>query len=477
MRFPLKRGSPSLLLLGLLTVAALVFVVVALVQSFGEEGASNENPPPVPAPPGAPNILVFVTDDQRTESMEVMPRTSEYFVDEGAWFPNGFSTTPVCCPARASIFSGRFVHNHGVKRFTPYKLDQDTTLQATLQANGYRTAFYGKYLNEWVLQESPPFFDDWAAFPQSNATTYSGGQYNLMGGVVDRDKYSTRLLRDRAFRFLERGESENDTRPWLMYISTPSAHIPYVAEPRFAAAPVGRWKGNAAVFEDDLSEKPRHVRRPYKGKCDLKCGRRIRRQQHRTLMSVDVMVDDVMKRLEELGQANNTLALFVSDNGRMWGEHGLGNKRYPYKQSVNVPFGMRWPDHITPGADKRLVSLVDIAPTVLDASGVDSEAATEMDGRSLLDGWRREEMLLEHWDSKAVPAYGSLWSKEYQYTEYYSKERSRVFFREYFDLRKDPWQLENLLEPGSKNRPGRRELKKLSKRLDRFSSCDGSDCP
>jgi len=100
-----------------------------------------------------------------------------------------------------------------------------------------------------------------------------------------------------------------------------------------------------------------------------------------------------------------------------------------------------------------------------------------MDGRSLLDGWRREEMLLEHWDSNAVPAYGSLWSKEYQYTEYYSKERSRVFFREYFDLRKDPWQLENLLEPGSKNRPGRRELKKLSKRLDRFSSCDGSDCP
>lgn len=464
------------LAVGLLAVAALA-IVVALAQPFDEGNPSDENPSREPAPRVAPNILIFVTDDQRTESMEVMPKTSKYFKDEGAWFPNGLSTTPVCCPARASIFTGRFVHNHGVKSFTPYKLDQDTTLQAELQAGGYRTAFFGKYLNDWVRQDDPPFFDDWASFPQSNATTYEGGRYNVRGKVVNGRTFSTHFLRNRAFRFLEQGEIEGDTRPWMMYISTPAAHLPFVAEPRFANARVGRWKGNEAVVEEDLSDKPSHVIQPPRGKCDLACGRSIRKQQHRTLMSVDVMVDDIMKQLEELGQSDNTLALFVSDNGIMWGEHGLGNKRFPYRQSVNVPFGMRWPNEVTPEIDKRLVSIVDIAPTALDASRVESEAGTEMDGRSLLDNWRRQEMLLEHWDTAiaTVPKYRSLWSKDYQYVEYY--DGKEISFREYFDLREDPWQLENLLAPGSQDGPHERQVEKLSRRLDRFSRCEGSDCP
>ena len=262
-----------------------------------------------------------------------------------------------------------------------------------------------------------------------------------------------------------------------MYLSTPAAHTPFLAEPRFADAPVSRWNGNESVFEEDLSDKPPHVRKPHKGKCDLECGRRIREQQHRTLMSVDIMVDEVMKKLEELGQADNTLALFVSDNGSMWGEHGLGNKRFPYRPSVNVPFGMRWPAKINPGIDRRIVSLVDIAPTVLDAAKIDPETDTEMDGRSLLDKWRRKEMLLEHWHSKTVPAYGSLWSDDYQYVEYYNRNLDRVISREYFDLTKDPWQLENLLAPGSDSRPSRRELSDLSERLARFRVCEGSDCP
>ena len=467
------------LALCLLTIAAIIFVV-ALAQPLDEgdpRDPSNENPNREPAPVGAPNILVFVTDDQRADSMEVMPKTSKYFMDEGTWFPNGLSTTPICCPARASIFTGRFVHNHEVRGFTPYELDQDTTLQAMLQAGGYRTAFYGKYLNRWERADDPPYFDDWATFAQSTARTYGGKRYNVMGELTNGRKYSTRFLRDRAFRFLEQGDVEGDARPWLMYISTPAAHSPFIAEPRFADAPVGRWRGNPAVFEKDLSDKPGHVIQPLRGKCDLACGRSVRRQQYRTLMSVDVMVDGIMKKLENLGQSDDTLALFVSDNGVMWGEHGLGNKRFPYRQTVNVPLGMRWPDEITPGTDKRLVSIVDIAPTALDASGVETDAGTEMDGRSLLDNWRRKEMLLEHWakPTATVPAYRSLWSKGYQYTEYY--DGKEVTFREYFDLREDPWQLESLLATAGPDRPGKRELANLSERLEGFRGCEGRDCP
>ncbi|CAN5544750.1 hypothetical protein BH20ACT23_BH20ACT23_08880 [soil metagenome] len=475
MAFPSRLRSRLVLTLGLATVAALV-LTIALVQVLGEGTESNVRPTAGPTPKEAPNILIFVTDDQRAESMEAMPRTSKYFMDEGAWFPNALSTTPLCCPARASIFTGRFVHNHGVRTFTPYELDQDTTLQAALQANGYRTGFFGKYLNFWLRRDDPPFFDDWAIFSQSNATTYKGNRYNTRGKVVGYGEYSTHLLRDLAHSFLEQGEVEKDTRPWLMYISTPAAHLPYVAEERFSDASVGRWKGNEAVFEEDLSDKPRWVREPERGKCDFKCGRNTRRRQHRTLMSVDVMIDAVMTKLEELDQADDTLSIFVSDHGLMWGEHGLGYKRFPFKQVVNVPFGIRAPGEIEPGVDTRLASTVDIAPTVLDAAGVESEVVR--DGRSLLDHWRRKEMLIEHWPSTAVPGYRSLWSDEYQYTEYYNRRPNRITHREYFDLEEDPWQLENLLSPGnSEARPERRRLERFSRRLDAFGTCEGRECP
>ncbi len=465
------------MLLFALLIAVTVVLTALLLPPFGGRDTTDTGPPT--APEGAPNVLVFVTDDQRPESMEAMPQTSRYFRDEGRWYPNGFATTPICCPSRASIFSGQFVHNHGVKNFTPYELQQTTTLQAVLQANGYRTGFFGKYLNRWEHEDDPPHFDDWAFFHQANTRTYAGGEYNVAGEVTEVDEYSTHFLGDRAIDFLEGGEADGDSRPWLMYVSTPAAHTPYIAETEFENAPVPDWEGNEAVFEEDLSDKPAHVRDPYKGNCDFRCGQDVREQQHRTLMSVDVMVDAIMTKLEELDQADNTLAFFVSDNGIMWGEHGVGNKRWPYRQSVNVPFGVRWPAKIEPGVDHRLVAMVDIAPTAVDAAGARPAAEVEMDGRSLLDRkWERTEMLLEHWPSKTVPGYGSLWSKDYQYVEYYARNMNKVIYREYFDLVDDPWQLKNLLAGAANTRrPNDDTLRKLSRRLRELRVCKGDGCP
>ena len=86
-------------------------------------------------------------------------------------------------------------------------------------------------------------------------------------------------------------------------------------------------------------------------------------------------------------------------------------------------------------------------------------------------------MLLEHWHSKTVPAYASLWSRAYQYVEYYNKNQTRVISREYFDLRRDPWQLENRLAPGRQSGPTEQALQRLSDRLARFRVCEGDDCP
>lgn len=455
------------------TLSALIGVLLTLLVSCTSPETEDEPPPTTEH--GRPNVLIFITDDQRTDSMEAMPLTSKWFMEEGRWYPNAFATTPVCCPSRASIFSGRFAHNHEVKKFTPYKLNQRSTLQAHLQRDGYRTGFYGKYLNGYRLSSDPPYLDDWAVFPQSMGATYSGGTWNVNGTVRQIHRYSTEFMRGKAFDFIEGGSDE----PWLMYLTVPAAHLPYRAEAEFEDAPVKPWEGNEGVFEEDISDKPPHVRTPVKGSCDFECGEEIRAKQHRTLMSADRLVDEVMTKLEELGQADNTLAFFLSDNGVMWGEHGLANKRVPYEQSVKIPFGLRWPVEVEPGTDERLVATIDIAPTVLEAAGIEQRRNKRMDGRSLLaNDWERDEMLIEHWSAKTVPAYASLWGLDYQYVEYYTPDLRRITFREFYDLEKDPWQLDNLLATGADGaRPDVATIQQLHQRLSELRDCKGKSCP
>jgi arylsulfatase A-like enzyme len=450
---------------------ALAAVAALMTSCTGSRGSVN---PPGDVERGRPNVLVFITDDQRADSMDAMPLTSKWFREEGRWYPNAFALTPVCCPSRASIFSGRFTHNHGVKQFTPYELDQRSTLQAYLQRHGYRTAFYGKYLNAFSLANDPPFFDDWAVFPQSTTDTYLGGSWNVNGESREVSQYSTDFLRRKAFTFAEDGRE-----PWLMFISTPQAHLPYLAEPEFEDADVPSWDGNDAVFESDLSDKPESVRHPVRGKCDLTCGRETRTAQYRTLMSVDRLVDDVMTTLQERGEADNTIAFFLSDNGFLWGEHGVTNKRLPYAQSVMIPFGMRWPAEVNSGTDERLVATIDIAPTVLKAAGIPQRRNHPMDGRSLLSSeWERDDILIEHWPAETVPAYASLWGDGYQYVEYYDRKLKRTTFKEYYDLEADPWQLENLLVADDvADRPSAARLRALHERLAKVRRCKGSACP
>jgi arylsulfatase A-like enzyme len=457
---------------GAFSIGVTFVLVAALVASCtGSEGGEG---PPAQPDQGRPNVLVFITDDQRADSMGAMPLTSKWFKEEGRWYPNAFALTPVCCPSRASIFSGRFTHNHKVKQFTPYKLQQRSTLQAYLQRDGYRTAFYGKYLNAFSLASDPPFFDDWAIFPQSTEDTYVGGSWNINGDKREVSEYSTDFLRRKALAFLDGGDA-----PWLMFISTPAPHLPFLAEPEFENADVATWEGNDAVFENDLTDKPEHVRHPVKGKCDLACGRETKTGQYRTLMSVDRLVDDVMTRLQDRGEADNTIAFFLSDNGFLWGEHGLTNKRMPYAQSVMIPFGMRWPAKLEPGTDERFVATIDIAPTVLKGVGVRQRGDPPMDGRSLLSTeWERDEILIEHWPAETVPAYASLWGDGYQYVEYYDRRLEETTYREYYDLEADPWQLENLLESdGDAEPPSEARLNALHERLTELRRCIGKACP
>src|SRR5918992_225131 len=132
---------------------SLLLLAVGLsIQPLGESAIGQESPP---------NILVILTDDQRaagTVTQLAMPATRRWLLDSGTRFPNAFATTPLCCPSRASIYTGQYAHNHGV-RLTEDALDHRNTLQRYLQEAGYQTGIVGKFLNSWDYQNDPPHFD------------------------------------------------------------------------------------------------------------------------------------------------------------------------------------------------------------------------------------------------------------------------------------------------------------------------------
>lgn len=420
---------------------------------------------------------MIVTDDQRAQgTLEVMPATLRSFRDRGRTHTNAFASTPNCCPSRASIFSGRLAHNHEVLRNAPgwaQRLDQSTTVQRYLSEAGYATVIFGKYLNNWNMQRPPPHFDRWGIFAsdRNNALHYYNALWNDNGVVRRRSAYSTTIIRNQAVDFLKEAEGEDD-QPWLLYLAPAAPHTGTtrgpVVEDRYMNAPLRL--GDLPGGDKDLTDKPRFVERL---RSHRRLARDIRASQLRSLMSVDDLVDAVMKAVEDLEEERDTLAIFISDNGFGWGEHGLVTKAFPYRESVQVPLFIRWPERVEAGSvDDRLVVTEDVAATILDAAGI--EKTHELDGRSLLDmEWDREEVLLQYWKEAyiSIPSWASIRSESVHFIEYY--ESGRVTAREYYDLESDPGETTNLI---STDDVPRRAIERLARRLEELRSCSGRSC-
>jgi len=460
-------------------LVALSLAVLAACSSSDARVAPGTTPGPTasvasPVPEKRPNILLIVADDQRAAgTFGVMPRTRRLFMKRGTRFTNVFASTPTCCPSRASILTGRYTHNHDVKtnrNTAPLRNHQRRTLQHELDRAGYRTALLGKFFNVWPLRQDPRFFDRW--------TFMRGGYYdarvNVNGDMRTIRKYSTDFIAERTRRFLDLFE-ENDADPWFMHVNVFAPHVPYVAGRKYRDARVPAWKPNPAIRERDRSDKPRFVR---KSVVDLNESRRLRRSQLRTLMSVDDLVARVFAKMGALDETRDTLAIYTSDHGYLWGEHGRYWKRAPYTPSVKMPFVMRWPSRVAEDAvDDRLAANVDLAPTILDAAGLLDSASYVIDGKSLLREDARDRVLLRYWQERGhgFPDWASLRTHDYQYVEYYGDGLDDVIAVEYYDLKKDPWQLRNLLHDGDRrNDP---PLKRVKAQLRRDMRCRGADCP
>ncbi|MFE2729430.1 sulfatase, partial [Kitasatospora sp. NPDC059327] len=407
---------------------------------------------PAAAATGAarPNILLIVTDDQPKQTDWAIRRTVDWIAGQGVRFTHGHVTTPLCAPSRSSVFSGRYAHNHGVRNNgASYSLDQHTTVQRYLKQAGYRTGLFGKYLNSWTLADNPPHFEEWALLQPA----YNDARWNIDGTVQTLTGYTTDIVRNRTLAFLDKAAT--DARPWFAYVTPYASHAPNVPAAKYADTVVPPWNGRPSVLETDRSDKPEYIQNATATLADAQA---LRTRQLRTLLSVDDAVQAIHDKLAALGQLDNTLVVYLGDNGFTWADHGWSKKSVPYSPAHEVPFYLSWPaGGLGAGTvDNRVVANIDIAPTILDAAGITPD--TPQDGHSLLTGYSRDHLLVEWWKQGTAaggpPTWSSYVAKDRQYTEYYALHTDAngtvsgtgaVKFREYYDLAGDPYQLSNLL--------------------------------
>jgi arylsulfatase A-like enzyme/PKD repeat protein len=451
-------------------LAASTGMAVALTAQTGAA------PPAQAAPNPQPNILLINLDDMPATqgTLDVMPTVRSFFQQQGQTYMHNFPSTPLCSPSRGSLFTGQYGHNNGITGngldAEIAAMDQSATFQGYLHAAGYSTAMAGKFMNTVPLSSSPKQWDRWTF----QTGGYDDVSFNIDGKVQKVPGYYSHVLGDSVVSDLDAFE-QDDAKPWLIYVGPQAPHDPFTPEAKYASAPVPAWDPPASFNEADVSDKPSNV--SHRALLNVSTVQQQRAQQLRTLMSVDDMVAQITAEITRLGEDQNLLAIFTSDNGYLWGEHRILDKRFPYTDSITTTLLVRWTGHVPAGTtDDRLVSGVDMVPTLLGAAGVTPTLKHGLDGTSFLSGPRRSQVLVEYGRSldSPLPPWSSVVTPTAQYTEGYDATTGALTGREYYDLVADPDQLTNRLgDASTSNDP---DVGLWSSRLAALRGCAGQQC-
>ncbi|MDP9119635.1 MAG: sulfatase [Actinomycetota bacterium] len=402
-------------------------------------------------PTDPPSILLIVTDDQRWDTLWAMPGVQKSLVEQGVSFSESFTTSSLCCPSRASILTGAYPHTTGVYRQSlpngGFKsFDDSTTIATQLNDAGYRTGFFGKYLDSYQSDALggyvPPGWDRWVAFVHAEYFDYG----LTFDGTVQRfglgpDDYSTDVLADQTENFIRESEG-----PVFAIFAPAAPHAPAIPSPvdegGFGDLPV--WRPSS-FNEADRTDKPGYVRvLPRVGPDRTEYVDTLRRNQYRSLQAVDRAVARLLGAMEDTGRLDDGLVIYTSDNGVLWGEHRWIKKEVPYEEAIRVPLIVRADAVVGEGVrtDDHLVANIDLAPTIADAAGVELPDADGKSLRPLLAGqpgeWRRA-VLIEHLrGTNPVPTYCAVRTARHLFASYETGEL------ELYDLETDPFQLRNM---------------------------------
>ena len=449
----------------------------------------------------APNVVVILVDDARKQDVDVMRATRRLLFRRGTSFTNYFSTFPLCCPFRSTLLTGQYAHNHGVmSNKAPnggYRaFNHRRSLAVALRRGGYRTSWVGKYMNDYGegpggRRVVPPGWDAWASPVRGAHQLYD---YTLnINGKPRRfaGDYRTDVEARLAARHIRRGAGLR--APFFAVLSLLAPH----GEPREMAIsrnprPAPRHQRAFARLglphppsfnERNMADKPAFMRPRAIDPERRQFIRRRHRDRLASLLAADDAVARVVRALRRSGELANTHVIFTSDNGFLLGEHRDLGKVVLYEESVGVPLAIRGPGFPAHQARSQITGSIDLAPTILDVTGVDP--ILPPDGMSLLPfaadpaHLADRDILLENRAAQGVR------TRRHVYIEHHRNGDRSPDGYELYDLREDPYQLQNLIGPKTTlprtDDPARRAAIErlrtdLAERLAELRDCRGAAC-
>ncbi len=447
----------------LLSLLAALFISAASVQAVVP--VPSEVTPQRAAGSKPRNVVFILSDDHRYDAMSFMnhqfARTPhmDSMASNGVHLKNAFVTTSLCSPSRASILTGLYTFRHRVidnNRLVP---KGTIFFPQYLQKAGYATAYIGKWHMGGESDEPRPGFDHWVSFRGQGHYLPPTPDYtlNVNGRRVKQKGYITDELTDYAVDWLE--QQKPTEKPFFLYLSHKAVHANFTPAERHAGrladAPFKRSASEADTPEN-YRNKPRWLRDqrnswhgvefPYHSNLDIES---YYKRYSEALSGVDDSIGRVIAQLKKMGVHDETLVIYMGDNGFMFGEHGLIDKRVAYETSIRVPMLMQCPELFQGGTVvEEVVANIDIAPTVFEAMGLQKPA--HMDGLSFLPLGRGEEipwrdyfLYVYYWEKNfpQSPTVFSLRGDRYKYITYYGLWD----VDELYDLRVDPGESNNLL--------------------------------
>lgn len=341
--------------------------------------------PRAAVPAGArPNVIVVLTDDQPWDTVDAMPwLSSQLRRPASGWtsLPLGVANSPLCCPARATLLSGRLPRHTGVLRNEDAdRLDESETLATWLAAAGYRTGLVGKYLNRYPYGRLPyvPVGWDRAVIKRNTGNDTVYGDFDVVdqGSPVHvSGAYATDWLAARAVSFVRSTPTE---RPFFLLFAPSAPHEPWVPAPRHVGAGTERGIEEPPTVGGAVRDAPPWVEAlPVPTAAERATWLDERRRLAETLRAADDALRAIVAALGD--RLDDTVILVLSDQGYSFGEHRWVGKKCPYEACVRIPFVVHAAGR---PADAALgpVSTVDVAPTILDLAG--AHATPRLDGES-----------------------------------------------------------------------------------------------
>ncbi len=312
------------------------------------------------------NILWLFSDEHRGQAMSCCgdPNITTTHLDalaaQGTLFPCTYSTSPLCAPFRASVYTGQYIHQHGVGSLHRPIMSGVPVVPEVLQQNGYHTIHIGKWHLSggaapchFVAPCFRPGWDEWFGWENSNRpfeTTYTTGASPYMKKL---EGYQTDACTDLANAFLDR--AKDDEKPWFMVLSVEPPHDPHIAPPEYMA----QFAEKEIEFRPNVPE-------------DWKTPENIAKTRgyYAQIKNLDDNIGRLMAKLKETGQDENTIIFYFSDHGDYMGSHGRSAKFFAQEESANIPLIIRHPDAARQGVvNDALVGGVDIPTTTLTMAG------------------------------------------------------------------------------------------------------------